>query len=474
MSYFLPPQGLQQLWDQVLMAVSQPGFQDFRDPELYMEAKGTKLLFKYPDAPSDLLAVMDNFDRKLHQVLDFSHIRNDRLYVDMAKETCPIHGGVPSHEPQTYLWRRCCIRHHLGQLYDGDIPKSGQNFYHESMLRDAGAMTTLTPVKSRLRRGGILYGQMYSLTKEIVDAARTYPFQNPDLRHLALDPQLRHGLQSISGKPVLCNITDRACLASKRRCHYGLADSKQRSFGVREEYRISWGLFQSVSTVLRSLTPEARSTQLPGHPSCLRVVRTSIFVDYVWHTINKFTTGFELIRAQRSGELTTWEQTKMMDMFLRYLRVAVGGHDYSREGALWWSRRELPQPAGLPRVYYGLGFSQALEQYGYCWIEPRIDWTLLSFLPDITGSVLFGNGTLHQRFMKYSGHARRFFGRSRCADLGLEWLRQYAGENIITDQILSWLCHICLQQMRVELGKQTVSEALPMDMYCIATYANRK
>jgi hypothetical protein len=72
----------------------------------------------------------------------------------------------------------------------------------------------------------------------------------------------------------------------------------------------------------------------------------------------------------------------MMDIFLRYLRVAVGGHDYSREGALWWSRRELPQPAGLLGAYYGLGFSQTLEKYGYCWIEPRIDWTLLKFLPD--------------------------------------------------------------------------------------------
>ncbi|CVL08870.1 uncharacterized protein FMAN_14106 [Fusarium mangiferae] len=78
---------------------------------------------------------------------DFSHIRSDRLYIDVGKETCPMPDDVPSPEPQTYLWRRCCIRHHLSQLYDGNIPKSGQNFYHESMLRDTGAMTTLTPTQ---------------------------------------------------------------------------------------------------------------------------------------------------------------------------------------------------------------------------------------------------------------------------------------------------------------------------------------
>ncbi|KAH7140513.1 hypothetical protein B0J13DRAFT_392746, partial [Dactylonectria estremocensis] len=198
MSYFLPPQGLQQLWDNILAAIRQPGSQDFRDPELFVEAKGTKLLFKYPDAPSDLLAVMESFDSKLHRVLDFSHVCSDRFYIDVGKETCPPHSGpvardsnVSSHEAQTYLWRRCCIRRHLNQLYDGNTPKSDQNFYHESMLRDAGGMTTLTPPSSRLCRGGIRYGQMYSLTKEMIDAARTFPFQNPDLRHMALDPQLR-------------------------------------------------------------------------------------------------------------------------------------------------------------------------------------------------------------------------------------------------------------------------------------------
>jgi hypothetical protein len=95
------------------------------------------------------------------------------------------------------------------------------------MLRDAGGMNILMPLRSWLRRGGFLYGQMYSLTKEIVDTARIYPFQNPDLWLLTLDPQLRNGMQSIGGKPASGkHITDRAYLASKRRCHYSLIDSK--------------------------------------------------------------------------------------------------------------------------------------------------------------------------------------------------------------------------------------------------------
>ncbi|KAH6976810.1 hypothetical protein EDB80DRAFT_268897 [Ilyonectria destructans] len=106
MSYFLPPQGLQQLWDHILAAVRQPGLQDFRDPELFMEAKGTKLLFKYPDAPSDLLAITENFDSKLHHVLEFSHICSDRFYIDVGKEACPPHSGaVISTRQQCFVTR---------------------------------------------------------------------------------------------------------------------------------------------------------------------------------------------------------------------------------------------------------------------------------------------------------------------------------------------------------------------------------
>lgn len=93
MSYFLPTRHLQQLWDRILVAVRQPGLQEFCGLEVFIEAKGTKLQFRSPDAPSDLLAVMKNFDHELYQVLDFSHIYGDRLYIDIGKETCPSPSG---------------------------------------------------------------------------------------------------------------------------------------------------------------------------------------------------------------------------------------------------------------------------------------------------------------------------------------------------------------------------------------------
>lgn len=87
------------------------------------------------------------------------------------------------------------------------------------MLRDAGSLTTLTLVRSCLRRGGVLYGQMYNLIKEIFDVTRIFLFQNPELRQLVLDSQLRNSAQSLRkvsswGKAV----TERAYFGVYRWC----------------------------------------------------------------------------------------------------------------------------------------------------------------------------------------------------------------------------------------------------------------
>jgi hypothetical protein len=68
-----------------------------------------------------------------------------------------------------------------------------------------------------------------------------------------------------------------------------------------------------------------------------------MFFNFVWDIVNRFTTGFELIRAGRSPGLATWEETKNMNMFLRCLQVAVGGHNYSGACSLWWSGRKKPE-----------------------------------------------------------------------------------------------------------------------------------
>lgn len=59
------------------------------------------------------------------------------------------------------------------------------------MLRDACGMTSLTLKCSQLHKGGLLYSQFYSSVKEVIDAAKSYPFQNDGFEEMALDPQIQ-------------------------------------------------------------------------------------------------------------------------------------------------------------------------------------------------------------------------------------------------------------------------------------------
>jgi hypothetical protein len=65
-----------------------------------------------------------------------------------------------------------------------------------------------------------------------------------------------------------------------------------------------------------------------------------MYLDYLWRNADKFAAGFEVVSARYQQDLMTWEQTKMMAMFLHCLRFVFGGHHHSRELALWWSRRD--------------------------------------------------------------------------------------------------------------------------------------
>ena len=469
LSYFLPPESLHQLWLRILQTLEQPGLHDFRDPKLYFSAKGTKLQFK-PQTPSQtVLAVMENFKSQLHNVLSFPYVLPEQLYVDMASEICPPNPSrfanpeaATSEKAQTYLWQRCCLKAYLEWLYDGKVPKSNQNIYHNVMLRDACDMTSLTPRRSRLRRGGLLYSQFYSLTKEAIDAAKTFPFHNPGLAALSLDSRLRGSADNIVGSSRRSGvIIGQAYLASKRRCHYSLLGSSKKSFGIREEHRISWPLFLSLMRQLRSMDDNKIGFCAREPPSYVWPLRTDTLFHFIWRNVDKFTTGFELIRARSQPGTTTWEQTKMMEMFLRCLKFSSSSHDYSREGAIWWSRRERPLgTTGKTQVWCGLGFSRTLERYGYCWFEPRIDWSRLVFFPDVTDHVLFGTSTLQTQYLRTGGHVRHFFDITRRVDLALSWLNIHRGEELISDRILDWLVHLCLQQFRLDVLRTVQHELL--------------
>ena len=463
LGYHLQPQHLGAIWADVCAAsATTPGLRDFRDPQLFLSAKDTKLRFKSTADQPSLLDVMDRFEAYLGGILDLDQIDEDRFFVDVAKEICPgvslLAGQTPQvdEQPQVYSWRRCCLEEHAKRMYDGQPPTkggAGQCYYPQHMLHDAGSLTSVPPKRSLLSRGGVPYFQCYPSVKEIWDAAKCMPFDNDGAEEMALDPQIRQAARNLlGGRRREAHIMERAHCASKRRAHVALRASRQKSFGLREEYRVALALYRRMKDRLRQIPPDDLVVSLDDCPSYAWAVKTEVHLGFVWRSLDKFATGFEVIRARCRQDLVTWEQTKMMAMFLRCLRFVLGGQRLRHESALWWSRRE--RQVGNPpqqRVWYGLGFCNTLSRYGYCWLEPRFNWEELVFRSAVTDRVLFGNSTLRGRYLRRGGSVRDFFQMTQRLELALTWLKEHHRHTRIRDRLIYWMVHCCLQQFRIDI-----------------------
>lgn len=477
--HHLQPEDLDHIWNEILTTIRDtPGMADFCEPQLFFSAKGTKLRFKTRPSRPTLLDAMRFFQATFEDVIDPAFLQLDRFYIDIGKEICPevslLASQVPQfgEEPQVYVRRRCCLEEYMRWMYDGQPPKSGrgQMYFHQNMLQDATSLTSVSPKSSKHRQGGLVYSQFYASVKEISDATKQFPFTNDGMEEMALDPHIRRGArQAAGGHRRDGKIIERAYLQSKRRTRDALRACRQKSYGVREEHRITWALFLALMNRLAVEEPESLMMTLADCPSYAWAIKSSVYADFLWRSADKFATGFEVTRARCRKELVTWEQTKIMAMFLRCLRFVFGGHLLSRESALWWSRKE--RRVGEPpreRIWYGLGFSNTIARYGYGWLEPRVDWGRLQFHSSITDNVLFGNNVLHGQYLRRGRQIQDFFEITRRMELALEWLQQYQDVETIRTRLILWVVHICLQQFRIdvmqfveaEIGAQHREEAL--------------
>ncbi len=412
---------------------------------------------------------MEHFESYFQGVFDGNFVDWERTFVDLATEICPTASHLASEgvhideEAQVLSWKRCCLEKIIQRLYDNQPPAKngrGQRYYDQNMLYEAATVTSVPPKHSRLYQGDIRYIQLYGSVKEFWDAAKCKPGDNDGLEELALDPQIRQAAHQLAGGHRRdIRILERALCAMKRRTHQALRDSHKKSAGIRGEFRISWTLFRALLARLRLGLREELEVIHIDCPSYAWAIKTEVYLSFLWRSADKFASLFETIRAQCRQDLVTWEQTKMMAMALRCFRFVLGGHQLSRESALWWSRRE--RDVGNPpqrRIWYGLGFCNTLPQYGYCWLEPRIDWERLVFQSEVTDRMLFGNSMLRGQYLRRGGQVEDFFHTTRRLELALEWLQQHHQHERVRDQLIFWIVHLCLQQLRVDFLRSIKSD----------------
>ncbi|KAI8648040.1 hypothetical protein NCS55_01502200 [Fusarium keratoplasticum] len=466
--YYLPPEALADVWAKILATVQEPGFQQFQDVTILLQAKNLKVLTK--DVTWEKM--VSRFQKYWTSAVDESHTTTD-VYFDVGKETCPQQASqvVPwsqlaagaiedptEKRAETLLYRRCCLESYGLQVNSGsagDQETQKQVFYPFSMLRDTGSLTIETGKRSLRRAAGLLYSQFYPSVKEVFAAGNVYPFTNTAIETLALDKKLRKTWELVGGglshQP---EALIKAYLYTKLRCHYALLGSMQKSFGIREEHRISQALFYAVDSQMRSRELHDRRLVIPTDDSSpYYSFTTDTLLRWVRWNINKFCLGFEMVYSFQDPHFVTWEHTRIMLMFLRCLQFSYTGGLIQKVGGCWRDVQHQPdarQPNGLRR-YEGLGFRRTMEMYGYAWFLDKIDWNTLTFRQPHAAYMMFNNPSMQTVYRARYHQVRDVRIDFIRVDKAYQWMLEFSAIPTCLDLVERYLRELCLCAFRKDV-----------------------
>lgn len=471
---FLLPDQLHAVWQRIQELVQQPGLTQFQGVTILLHAKNLKTLISGPTWGKML--------RRLHQywelVVDESYM-SSTFYFDIAKEMYPWQSYLAGQDTQglpraeTLFWRRCCLESLATWLRtDDEANASQQSFYPATLLHDSGSITVEPGTSSQLRAAGLIYVQAYNSVKEVFAAGNQYPFRNPAIEALALDPQLQKTWQQVgaglSNDPIALI---KSYLYAKARCHHRIQSSVQKSFGVREEYRVSTSLLARVTEQLEAIGLKDQELTSPQGERPYITQYTSTALAWFRWNINKFCTGFELVSSLTSQRWVTWEHTRVMLMFLRCLRFSYGGGHPHEVAGIWQDTqrqsKRFPGRQGLERAE-GLGLKVTVPQYGYGWFLEKVDWDSMTFKEPHSQYMLFNSSAMQKAYRARSRQIRDiqddFIRVSKVQSL----LEQFQGSPQCLDFLHDFLCQLCLcafrkdvfQQIKPLLKKEGIEEAL--------------
>ncbi|KAF4993207.1 hypothetical protein FDECE_13485 [Fusarium decemcellulare] len=431
-SYILQGRHLGAIWQGIQSRLA--AFPQFTGTRRYMGAKNLKLAYMH----SDIAQVLGGFGEQWNAVFDNRFLNPDSTYVDIGRQYTPRTGSAS--EANVLLWRRCCLRRLWRQRQAWSRPydsakAAGQNpsgplgpsecggastlrqaEYPCVTMRDAIDMTITPSHQSREAQEGLLYSQFYNLIKIPFDAAKQYPFRNPQLEKMALDPSyLADCENSTRGSHANQASLKLAYRLSKLRVRTALAPSGEGNipvsftYGVRAEDRLSWTLLQRIlphlamcQTTVRTDREEAPSGPEPP----FFAVQSRTMAHFLHSNFNRNCFLFEYVKSQTRPSYSLPE-TLVMTVTLRSLRFLMSGI-IAKESVLWrdrWRptrRTTLPdddQQQGVEVELEGLGLYKTSRDYGFGWWLPgKFDRDNWRFKTDVGDRIVAGNHTIQRDY----------------------------------------------------------------------------
>ncbi|KAH7187211.1 hypothetical protein DER44DRAFT_816631 [Fusarium oxysporum] len=250
--------------------------------------------------------------------------------------------------------------------YSDDKPLISSEHFNWNLTGQAGSARVETRRSHPLRKGGIAYAQRYNVNKDLFSTASKRDsglFGEPNLEGLTCPPALldawivaarqyrNAGLAtSLQSAPKLKRLR-KVFQAMKSRIRFALDSSMETSFGVREEYRISWELFT---------------------------------------TFNRWLAAIEFVRARGSRRDANWEDHQrnmiMVTILLRSLKASVNCHHVAKRSQMFKGTYENRQGKPLR----GLDFESSIRQTGLAWLPLDLfNWTDFHLHDNLMASTTF-------------------------------------------------------------------------------------
>jgi hypothetical protein len=452
-SYELQPQYLLDIWSHILELVETPGLQHFRGIQLFLNGKNLKMSTQ----GSTIKAASDTWNARWETCIDEQYLNPDSTFIDIGKETCAPYSYLPdevfdkTRQPQVLVWRKCCLETCYRESLLGDPARlSLRRFYQQSMLRDSASMTVLTAKKSKARRSNLIYSQYYPSLKEFTDAAQSHPFDNSAIESLGVDRHIFKAFQSTArSQNHHIGAIEQAYLNSKARVHAGLEGSMQKSFGTREEHRMSLTLLRQLIDSWKATGVYDKSVELQQQAP-FYIIPTFHMMHFLRFNINKFAWAFEHTLATCQPDYISWEKTKLMVLFLRYLRLSIGCQNLPAESAVWLDRKTVEWQVDDRKeniVKEGMGASKTIVADGYCWMLPKIDWVNWVFDEAHSKNMAVGNPKMLKAYRKRAeevGDLQELWIRLNAVD---GWLATiHDAPSTLHFRVGEYLMHLCLQE----------------------------
>jgi hypothetical protein len=408
LEYRIQHQYLDSLWVAILEIIAgNPGLSRFKDPVLFTHAKNTKLAWM----SDSILSAYQKWSEAWDETADPEFYSRHKTHIDLAKTITSENFAYPhevvpdSFKAETYLWRTCCLESYARtrvSIAPNKRRARGSPIvarFPWATMRDTAGYT-LSTMPGRLENlDGLAYSQFYANIKTPFDVSKVYVFDNEALDNLALDASYVQSLQQQGGGSTFSTAAlQKSYLHSKGRASASLRDNQRRSYGIREEHRVTLTLMDKMCQYWEEWESAGESTG--SQDACLPyyIIPSQEVFQFLSAQINKYCFLFERTLAHTAKSYSLPE-TMVMSLALRALRFSYGGGLLPRELLLYKDRWERTHQNSTT-VHEGVGMQDTMLRTGLGWFLPKFNWATCRIAQPHGDNMLVGNLLMHSEYKR--------------------------------------------------------------------------